>query len=102
MPFRPDSTPQNDIILALFSMYWSDATGSTIVESWLKNLTESVQQSVGEDTKFKYLNYAAAWQNPISSYGETIVAQLKQAAEMYDPKAFFQEVVSGGFKLLHE
>jgi hypothetical protein len=102
MPFSPGSTPQNDIVLALFSMYWPDATGTTVVDSWLKNLTESVQQSVGEAVKFKYLNYAAAWQNPIASYGETIVAQLKQAAEMYDSEAFFQEVVSGGFKLPRE
>ncbi|CAJ2500627.1 Uu.00g034800.m01.CDS01 [Anthostomella pinea] len=67
--FAPGSTPHENIVLALFSFYWPDATDSTSVDSVAKSLVMSVQQLVGEEIKFKYLNYAAAWQDPIGSYG---------------------------------
>ncbi|KAK7747384.1 hypothetical protein SLS53_001638 [Cytospora paraplurivora] len=99
LPFSSDSAPQNNVVLALFSMYWPNAKGSTVVESSVRNLTRSVQQLVGEEENFKYLNYAASWQDPIGSYGEATVEQLRRTATLYDPDAFFQRVVSGGFKL---
>jgi hypothetical protein len=58
-----------------------------------------VQQLVGDETKFKYMNYAAAWQDPIGGYGETREKELREVAKIYDPSRFFQKVISGGFKL---
>jgi hypothetical protein len=45
------------------------------------------------------MNYAAAWQDPILSYGAVQVGKLQEAAAKYDPFGFFQEKVPGGFKL---
>ncbi|KAH8889145.1 FAD-binding domain-containing protein [Thozetella sp. PMI_491] len=99
MPFTADSTPHHNIVLMLLSFYWSNKSDSATVERAARDLTALMQQLVGDDEKFKYLNYAASWQDPFGSYGETTVEELKQVANMYDPEGFFQNVVSGGFKL---
>ncbi|GJN79703.1 hypothetical protein PLIIFM63780_003221 [Purpureocillium lilacinum] len=98
-PFAPDSTPHKDNVLVLFSFYWSHKEESALVESTIKSVTGSVQELVGNKVGFKYLNYAAAWQDPIGSYGEEINKALARVARTYDPNRFFQRVVSGGFKL---
>ncbi|KAI0186880.1 hypothetical protein EV127DRAFT_500192 [Xylaria flabelliformis] len=99
LPFTPASTPQNNIVLTLFSFYWPQAVDSDAVELAARNLTKLVQRLVGDATKFRYLNYAAAWQDPLGGYGKHIQEELRQVAEVYDPTRFFQDSVSGGFKL---
>ncbi|KAK5997456.1 FAD-dependent monooxygenase CTB5 [Cladobotryum mycophilum] len=99
LPFTPDSTPHKDDVLVLFSLYWSDKANSAFIESVVKDLTVSIQQLVGDEVNFKYLNYAAAWQHPIRSYGKATQEELVRVARRYDPNSFYQKVVSGGFKL---
>lgn len=48
---------------------------------------------------FKYLNYAASFQDPMTGYGSTIKERLQNISRKYDPKGFFQTNVPGGFKL---
>lgn len=98
-PFSLGSTPQSNTVLALVSMYWPGATGTSVVESTIENSTRSVRRLVGQAEKFEYLNYAASWQDPIGSYGKARVEELRKTATIYDPDDFFQNVVSGGFKL---
>ncbi|KAF2196238.1 FAD-binding domain-containing protein [Delitschia confertaspora ATCC 74209] len=49
--------------------------------------------------QFKYLNYAAAWQNPLASYNAMNLLFLKGVALKYDPTGVFQKVMPGGFKV---
>ncbi len=83
----------------LLSLYWPQAADSKAIESSTRKLADSIQLLVGNATKFKYLNYAGAWQDPIGGYGEGAKEELRQVAKMYDPNEFFQKSVNGGFKL---
>ncbi|KAI3335891.1 FAD-binding domain-containing protein [Ustulina deusta] len=99
LPFTSSSTPNKNIVLMLLSLYWPQAADSKAIESSTRKLADSIQLLVGNATKFKYLNYAGAWQDPIGGYGEGAKEELRQVAKMYDPNEFFQKSVNGGFKL---
>lgn len=45
------------------------------------------------------LNYAAADQEPLQSYGPENVVKMKAAAAKYDPHGVFQRLCPGGFKI---
>lgn len=45
------------------------------------------------------LNYAAADQEPLQSYGPENVAKMREAAGKYDPRGVFQRLCPGGFKI---
>lgn len=49
--------------------------------------------------RFIYVNYAGPYQNVIPGYGEENLARLKKVAEKYDPRAVFQTLQPGGYKL---
>ncbi|ELR09904.1 hypothetical protein GMDG_04382 [Pseudogymnoascus destructans 20631-21] len=49
--------------------------------------------------KFQYLNYAAAYQNPLESYGEENLRFMRGVSRKYGPKGVFQKQVPGGVKL---
>lgn len=55
--------------------------------------------SVGSSEEFVYLNYAAAAQDPLGSYGAANVEHMKQVARKYDPHGTFQRRIPGGFKI---
>ncbi|KAI1346811.1 FAD-binding domain-containing protein [Xylaria sp. FL0043] len=99
LPFAPSSTPQNNLVLALLSFNWPQATETKAIESAARKLADSIQLLVGDSTKFKYLNYAGAWQDPIGGYGKAAKEELRQVSKLYDPNGFFQKFVKGGFKL---
>lgn len=48
---------------------------------------------------FKYANYAAYDQHPVTGYGQENVAFLKRVRKMYDPEGVFTTLVPGGFKI---
>lgn len=56
-------------------------------------------RSLGSAEDFVYLPYAKSTQDPIGSYGAANVDHIRRAAEKYDPHAFFQLRVPGGFKI---
>lgn len=58
-----------------------------------------VARNMGMLHKFVYLNYANQAQDPIATYGQENVANLRAAAKKYDPRGVFQRQVPGGFKL---
>ncbi|KAI1290703.1 FAD-binding domain-containing protein [Xylaria venustula] len=98
LPFTPSSTPQNNLVLALTSFNWPRETESKAIESAARKLAESIEKVVGDSVKYKYLNYAGAWQDPIGGYGKKTREELRQVAKLYDPDGFFQKFVHG-FKL---
>jgi hypothetical protein len=48
---------------------------------------------------YKYLNFAASFQDPLASYGGIELRRMKKVARKYDPTGVFQTQVPGGFKL---
>lgn len=58
--------------------------------------SSSIQDGV---MPWQHLNYAAADQDPLSSYGANNVAKMRAAAEKYDPQGVFQRLCPGGFKI---
>lgn len=60
---------------------------------------EAYAKETGQDTPWRFLNYAGPHQNPIGTYGEENIRFLKETAKKYDPEEFFQHGVPGGWKL---
>ena len=92
----------NPLVLCLLSVTWTMAQDDAIVNSVTQTLIESIDQATaaaGVFHRFKYLNYAAPFQDPITSYGPASKAQLRAVSKRYDPEGFFQVGVPGGFKL---
>jgi hypothetical protein len=56
---------------------------------------------MGGWNRFKYLNYAAAWQDPFAGYGEEKLAFLREVAERYDAVGLWREKCPGGFKVFN-
>lgn len=48
---------------------------------------------------YKYLNYAAGWQDVIDRYGKEAKEGLRATSSYYDSRGVFQTVVKGGYKL---
>ncbi|KAJ8112102.1 hypothetical protein OPT61_g5446 [Boeremia exigua] len=65
----------------------------------LINRTRDYAIRIGADNPYLYLDYADITQDPLAGYGEKNVEKMKAAAEKYDPRGVFQNLVPGGFKL---
>ncbi|TVY39480.1 Bifunctional solanapyrone synthase [Lachnellula subtilissima] len=97
-------TERNDtpLMIVLLSITWNEADDDDRIDKEAKALIGTLELelgSLGVLDPFVYLNYAASWQKPISSYGEANVKRLFRIQEEYDPHRVFTDYVSGGFKL---
>jgi hypothetical protein len=91
--------------LLLLSITWNDASDDALVNGVAQILTRDIEaatKAVGLYQRFKYLNYAAEFQDPIGSYESQRVADLKRVSRKYDPQRLFQTRVRGGFKLFKD
>ncbi|OTB13142.1 hypothetical protein K445DRAFT_304537 [Daldinia sp. EC12] len=90
------------LLVILLSVIWSKAKDDNKIEREMKaliHLIEKEAEKLGALDPFLYLNYAASWQNPIASYGETSVSRLRRVQREYDPTGIFANHVPGGFKI---
>lgn len=79
-----------------------DAAAFAIAQAGLHAMMDEIKtfaESVEGLVDLVYLNYAAANQDPIGSYGTENVGFMKNVAARYDPEGFFQKRVPGGFKV---
>ena len=93
---------QDPLVLCLLSITWNKVEDDKLVYGVAEKLISAIEQATktaGLFNEYKYLNYAANFQDPISSYGNQSVSRLRQASAKYDPTGFFQTGVPGGFKL---
>lgn len=89
-------------VLWLLHTLVDTAEHEAIANQYLAVLTASLQAyavSLGADIDWLYLNYAAPTQDPLKGYGEDNVDFIRGVATAYDPEAFFQRRVPGGFKI---
>lgn len=74
---------------------------------WVRPRVRAITQEVAAFAKtvedgimpWLHLNYAAADQDPLGSYGAENVAKMRAVAAKYDPDAVFQQLCPGGFKI---
>lgn len=97
--FDPAEDPIHIIQLACS---WGKATNDPKVYQVMSDIMKRIKQesiAVGVDSDWVYMNYASQFQDVIASYGEESNAKLKAVASRYDPKAVFQKLQLGYFKL---
>ncbi|QMW46603.1 hypothetical protein G4B11_010058 [Aspergillus flavus] len=90
------------LVVTLLSATWDDESDDEEVEKAARELFDNIDndaRKLGVHEPFVYLNYAAPWQDPISSYKSKNVQLLKRVSQDVDPKRVFQTNVPGGFKL---
>ncbi|KAF2704073.1 FAD-binding domain-containing protein [Pleomassaria siparia CBS 279.74] len=102
-PFK-DPSQTHPLVLLLISVYSPYEKDYALLQQTSKEFITAVETLLKEPgnggvSPYKYLNYAASWQDPISGYGAVTIKEMKSTAAIYDPKAFFQTVVKGGYKL---
>ncbi|MCJ1384458.1 hypothetical protein MMC17_007574 [Xylographa soralifera] len=91
-----------NLVLIFLDISWKKSTDDKIMNkqagSFLKQV-ETFAASLGMLHKWKYLNYAAQWQDPIVGYGHENREKLRAVSRKYDPGQVFQKQVPGGYKL---
>ncbi|KJK66846.1 FAD binding domain protein [Aspergillus parasiticus SU-1] len=90
------------LVVTLLSATWDNELDDENVEKAARELFDNIDneaRKLGVYEPFVYLNYAAPWQDPISSYKSKNVELLKRVSLGVDPKRVFQTNVPGGFKL---
>ena len=101
--FSADETPEKDLIFLQIVFTFDGAEATEGLEKGLKDLIEVVEELTQEEGvyhRFKYLNFAAWFQDPLGGYRKEQKKKLREVARNYDPTGMFQKQVSGGFKLL--
>ncbi|PSN61722.1 FAD-binding domain-containing protein [Corynespora cassiicola Philippines] len=81
---------------------WANASDDSRVLAFFSGIIESVKaeaKKTGADNSFMYVNYASQFNDPIGSYGEKNLERLRAVSKEYDPKAVFQKLQPGHFKL---
>ena len=90
------------LVLFLLSYNWANAVDDNAVDAAAQTLLAAIDtatQNAGMYNKFKYLNYAASWQKPITGYGQASVSRLQAVSKKYDPIGLFQNNCPGGFRV---
>lgn len=101
--FSPDETPEKDLLFLQIIFTFEGADSFDGFEEALKDLVKMVEDITKKEDVYhhwKYLNFAASFQDPLGSYGKNELKQLKKVAHKYDPSGVFQTLVPGGFKLI--
>jgi hypothetical protein len=100
--FLSEETPEKDIVFVQIIFTFEDAVANEGFEEALKDLVRLIEGLAKEENvlhRYKYLNFAASFQDPLGSYGNKQRETLRKVAVKYDPKGIFQTQVPGGFKL---
>lgn len=96
------SASEGPLVVCLLSITWTNPGDDPFLNTLGQNLIGQIEQatkSAGVFNAFKYLNYAAKFQDPIGSYGAASKTNLQAISRKYDPTGLFQTTVPGGFKL---
>jgi hypothetical protein len=83
-------------------MVWDDASKDNKYNKAALNSRNAAKTEVkarGVYSRYIYMNYAGPYQNVVPGYGEANLAKLKSIAKKYDPRAVFQKLQPGGYKL---
>jgi hypothetical protein len=90
------------IHLMHIACWWTNESDDDTVYAFVNSFWDKViaqAKTLGLDNDYIYMNYASMFQDPIASYGDANKALLKSIAKKYDPKAVYQTLQPGYFKL---
>ncbi|KAI8623619.1 putative oxidoreductase [Xylariaceae sp. FL1651] len=93
------------LVVCLISPSWSDAAQNEQVYAAARALMDDISvraKTLGVYNPYIYLNYAAPWQDVVSSYGAESASKLRYVRDKYDPHHVFTKQVTGGFKIPNE
>ncbi|MCJ1285530.1 hypothetical protein MMC26_004870 [Xylographa opegraphella] len=91
-----------NLVLIFLDISWKKATDEEVMNRQARSFVKQVEMLAASSDmlhRWRYLNYAAQWQNPIGSYGYGDREKLRAASREYDPDQVFQKQVPGGYKL---
>ncbi|KAI3400702.1 hypothetical protein diail_1911 [Diaporthe ilicicola] len=95
--------PQDGPLMSILILsFWQNKEDDDKIHSTFKGVIEAVDKDAatrGTAVPYKYMNYAAPFQDPIGSYGKDNKARLQAVSKKYDPQGLFQKGVPGGWKL---
>jgi hypothetical protein len=100
--FLPDSHKETAHVLLLLPNYWSSPKHTSAIERAAQDAITAVDELTaarGFRVRFRYMNYASKWQDPITAYGSDVVEQMWRVSGKYDPTGVFQMKTPGGFRL---
>ncbi|EMR62626.1 putative fad binding domain-containing protein [Eutypa lata UCREL1] len=95
-------TELGPFVSILFLTFWERREDDEKIVDTLREALDQVEREAetrGTLVPFKYLNYAATFQDPIGSYGGGNIENLHHASQKFDPEGLFQKGVPGGWKL---
>lgn len=93
---------QGPLLLLNPTPAWTNAADDDRVYKFVDTLLKRADAEArkrGLASQYIYMNYASKFQDPIASYGSSSNARLQDIAKKYDPKAVFQKLQPGYFKL---
>ncbi|PQE05921.1 oxidoreductase FAD-binding protein [Rutstroemia sp. NJR-2017a BVV2] len=96
------SPSDGPLVSVLLLTTWQNKSDDEIIFNTMRGVLENIKKvAVAKNTAVDYvfMNYAAAFQDPISSYGAESKRKLQHVSKKYDPEGVFQKGVPGGFKL---
>lgn len=100
--FGLDATHTEDSIVFCIQAMTPDGSLSGLVREAVAKAGDDIEayaKATGQDTPWRFMNYAGPHQNPISTYDEENIRLLREVAAKYDPGEFFRHGVPGGWKL---
>ncbi|EPE31845.1 FAD-binding protein [Glarea lozoyensis ATCC 20868] len=97
IPNSSESSKLAVFLLIYFGYSAEEEAAITKIAQKLIADIEAAAKKAGKYNAFKYLNYAAYWQDPISAYGN--LAAMREVSKVYDPSGLFQKNCPGGFKI---
>jgi hypothetical protein len=101
--FSPNEIPEKDMVFLQIVFTFGDASAIPGLEKSLKDMIEVIEELTRQEGvyhRYKYLNFAAWFQDPLGGYGKEQKRRLRDMARKYDPMGVFQKQMPGGFKLL--
>ncbi|XDG01788.1 hypothetical protein ABKA04_001403 [Annulohypoxylon sp. FPYF3050] len=90
------------LVIMLLTAGFKYASDKAKVEEISRKLVSDIKEEAQKQSAYDpwiYLNYAAPWQDPISSYGEASLELLREVRKRVDPFEVFTHGVPGGFKI---
>ncbi|KAI9647933.1 hypothetical protein NHQ30_004322 [Ciborinia camelliae] len=96
------SPSDGPLVSILLLTTWQNKSDDETIFKTMRGTLENIKAAaVARNTSVDYvfMNYAAGFQDPISSYGAENKRKLQNVSKKYDPEGLFQKGVPGGFKL---
>jgi hypothetical protein len=97
-------TPAKVLVVCVLTSSWSSISDDEQMGISARKFIENVDarsKGKGFFYPWKYLNYAAGFQDPMAGLAEGMIERLRAVSGRFDPEGTFQTLVPGGFKLFN-